>query len=355
MGIEGRLRDLGLTEVLQLLAVGRKSGTLHCEAPLLGRRGGIGFLQGMIVQATMYDTASPAVDTTGVREVVQEVLRWRDGTFRFAPVDVPDATSPLRLAVEPILMDGAQQAEVWSRIEARVPHARVVPAFADIEPQQLPLLRLTPPQWEILTGVDGQRDLIALADAMEKELTDVAELVHDLIVAGLLVLRDAPVAPRRNPTPPVNPAIPPAGDLWIPDPEDAGLDAGYLEEDEDPVFDPVQWGVLTAEGLPRRATPWPPPRVAPPLPEPSLDERVPGDVAAVRNGPVLQRLGDECARRGDLPGAIAQWGRALDATISGDDADRLRERIVLAQRLHDLLQQAASAASADNEGVEATA
>ena len=35
---------------------------------------------------------------------------------------------------------------------------------------------------------------------------------------------------------------------------------------------------------------------------------------------------------GDLPGAIAQWGRALDATISGDDADRLRERIVLAQR-----------------------
>ena len=289
MGIEGRLRDLGLTEVLQLLAVGRKSGTLHCEAPLLGRRGGIGFLQGMIVQATMYDTASPAVDTTGVREVVQEMLRWRDGTFRFAPVDVPDATSPLRLAVEPILMDGAQQAEVWSRIEARVPHARVVPAFADIEPQQLPLLRLTPPQWEILTGVDGQRDLIALADAMEKELTDVAELVHDLIVAGLLVLRDAPVAPRRNPTPPVNPAIPPAGDLWIPDREDAGLDAGYLEEDGSGLRSGT-WGVLTAEGLAATCHALAAAASCPPLPEPSLDE-VPGDVAAAGNGPVLQRLG----------------------------------------------------------------
>lgn len=82
---------------------------------------------------------------------------------------------------------------------------------------------------------------------------------------------------------------------------------------------------------------------------------MPGDVAEARNGPVLQRLGDESARRGDLPGAIAQWVRALDATISGDDADRLRERIGLAHRLHDLLWPVASTAPGNREGVEATA
>ncbi|BAH38451.1 MAG TPA: DUF4388 domain-containing protein [Gemmatimonas aurantiaca] len=341
MGIEGRLRDLGLTDVLQLLSGGRKSGTLYCDAPLLGRRIRLGFLQGQIVEAVIDDATtgtSRAVTTNDIREVVHEGLRWRDGSFRFASGEVPSAQSSIRVAVEPLLMDSARQAEVWSRIEGRVSHARVVPTFIDIEPEQLPLLRLSSQQWEILTHIDGERDLVAIAEVMDRELTETAELVHDLIVAGLLVLREAAPVPRRNPTPPVSPVIAGANDLWIPgaDPEDA--EAHFGEDQDDTVFDPVQWGVFTDNGLPRRSTPWPPPRVAPPLPEPSLDQRELVGVAEGRDGPLLQRLGDDCARRGDLASAISHWADALDATVPVADVNRVREVISLATRLHALLQ-----------------
>ncbi len=360
MSIEGRLRDLGLTEVLQLMAVGRRSGTLHCEAPLLGRQVRIGFLDGMIANASIRDSVIRGLDdiepnhadgsgtqpvgqagqAERVSEVVQEALRWKEGAFRFLPNELPDAESPVRLAVEPILMDGAHQAAVWTRIDARVPHVRVVPTFADIEPRQLPLLKLTPTQWEILTHVDGQRDLIGLAETMRRDSTEIAELVHDLVVAGLLVLREAPTASRRYPTPPVNPAWSQTHDLWIPDqpdiPDEWAQD-GSDEADDDLVFDPVDLVMPAAGDRVSSGQFGLRPHVAQPLPEQSLRGGVEVDASGRDDGLSLQRLGNECARVGNLSMAVTQWTRALAAGIPVAEAMRVREMTELATRLNSLL------------------
>lgn len=369
MSLEGRLRDLSLTEVLQLLALGRKSGTLHCHAPLQGRHARLAFQQGAIVDAAVTATADPerrghpnrrAADSKLVEDAVLDVLLWRDGTFRFAPGDADAPPTGILLAVEPILMEGAMRAEVWGRIEARVPHARVIPAFVDIEPQQLPLLRLTPPQWEILTRVDGQRDLMALAEAMQRELTEVAELVHDLIGAGLLTLREGQAAPRRNPTPPAVSAIMVPNvevpDTVVPDVVPGlGLVPGAIgaahddvdEFDEDSPFDPVALRAAVTPGAagPVAAPPtWSAPTaatvtvpVAPAPVEPSLPREQDRADSPALHGPTLCRHGDELARRGDLVGALAYWNAALRAPVPVADADRLREAAALASRLHALL------------------
>lgn len=348
MALEGRIRDLGLTEVLQLLALGRKTGTLHCTAPVQGRRASLVFEQGALVDAEVgsvdrHADATPrrrADDAQAVEDAAHEILLWRDGTFRFAPGERPSHATAVRLAVEPLLMEAALRAEVWARIETRVPHARVTPTFVDIEPQQLPLLRLTPPQWEILTCVDGERDLMALAAAMERDVTDVAELVHDLIAAGLLTLREGQAVPRRNPTPPVSPSL--AGpDLWVPGAELTGALQLPGEFDEDSLFDPVEVGVLTEDGLPRHRTPWMPPApVAPDPVEPSLPREQQGAAPVTvvdLHGPTLCQQGDELARRGDLEGAMGYWNAALRATVPVSDPDRVREAVTLAARLHALL------------------
>jgi hypothetical protein len=356
MSLEGRLRDLSLTEVLQLLALGRKTGTLHCHAPLQGRHARLVFQQGAIVDASVTSSADPVADarpnrrtgdTKVVEDAVLDVLLWRDGTFRFAAGEAASPATGIRLAVEPILMEGAMRAEVWGRIEARVPHARVIPAFVDIEPQQLPLLRLTPPQWEILTRIDGQRDLMALAEAMQRELTDVAELVHDLIGAGLLTLREGQAAPRRNPTPPAVPAfVPPAAPAPMATPGEAHDED---EEDdafhEDSLFDPIAVGAtftpassVADERTPsatRTASVAPPVALAPV--EPSLSREQVGAEAPELHGPTLCRHGDDLARRGDFVGALAYWNAALRAPVSVADAERIREAAALATRLHALL------------------
>lgn len=354
MSLEGRLRDLSLTEVLQLLALGRKSGTLYCHAPLQGRHAHLVFDQGAIVDASVamaMDTPTDrrpnrrAEDSRAVEDAVLDVLLWRDGTFRFAAGDGAAMRSGVRLAVEPILMEGAQRAEVWGRIEARVPHARVIPAFMDIEPQQLPLLRLSPPQWEILTRVDGQRDLMALATAMQRDLTEVAELVHDLIGAGLLTLREGQAAPRRNPTPPAVPAlVEPAEPLPLASvPDDRALDE---DEPEDSLFDPITIGLFASPATVAPDRGWHPdttpgattsPAVALAPVEPSLPREQVGAVAPELHGPTLCRQGDDLARQGDLVGALAYWNAALRAPVPVVDAERIREAAALATRLHALL------------------
>jgi hypothetical protein len=375
MALEGRLRDLALSDVLQLLALGRKSGVLHCHAPLQGRRAQIAFDAGVLIDAEVVnadrvnDLTAPrrrAGDLADMAAAVQDVLLWRDGTFRFAPGERPIHPTSVRLAVEPLLMEAAVRAEVWQRIEARVPHARVIPTFVDVEPQQLPLLRLTPPQWDLLTRIDGQRDLMALATAMQRALTDVAQLVYELIGAGILALREGQPVPRKNPTPPAVAAMPtvqpwsPAGphatrgqasgvtrsDLWVPSGTHTAVPGPPGVHDEDSLFDPIEHGVLTEDGLPLggalwRTTPATVEPVALTPVEPSIGGEVPKprtagatDVGIARE---LCQIGDDLARAGDLVGAMAHWNAALRAPDPLPNAERVREAAALAARLHALL------------------
>lgn len=358
MSLEGRLRELGLAEVLQLLSLSRKSGTLHLEAALQGRTAAVQFQQGSVVNASIwneYVEPTPllpraAEDAREVEAILLDLLLWRDGAFRFAPAHESAPTSAsIRLGVEPLLMEAAQRAEVWERIADRVPHSRVVPAFVDVEPQQLPLLRLAPAQWEILTRVDGQRDLLALADALGRDLLEVAEQVHGLIGAGLLTLREGQAAPRRNPTPPAMAAIPApdghdiAGDLWIPTASHTRhssatpFDSSAVQDD-DSLFDPVLMGVISPEGMPRRRTPWmASPPVASRAAEPSLPRGETAGTAPRADAIALCRLGDEAARRGDFADAMVHWQAALGLPEPFADADRVREAIALTARLHALL------------------
>lgn len=376
MALEGRIRDLGLIEVIQLLAVGRKTGTLHCHAPLQGRRAQISVENGLVVHAEatgvdrLHELHAPrrrASDAKGIEEAVHDVLLWRDGTFRFAPGEQPAHGSTVRMAVEPLLMEAAHRAEVWQRVQARVPHACVIPAFVDVAPQQLPLLRLTPPQWEILTHVDGQRDLVALGAVMQRDVTAVAELVYDLIGSGLLSLREGESVPRRNPTPPATPAVtapapvapvvpapvvpapavPHGHDLWVPSGSHIAVAPVHGDHDEDSLFDPVELGVLTADGFPRHRTPWPVPPAVASLPvassavEPSVQKEQEQATAPVsspgQDGPALCQHGDDLARAGDLVGAMAYWNAALRAAVPVANAERVREAVALASRLHALL------------------
>jgi len=335
--LEGRLRDMGLADVLQLLAIGRKSGTLACEAPLHGRHVRIVFQGGLIADAIPGGpTASPAVirDRKGVEELVLDVLQWRDGHFHFeassgTPADgmvrqpTPAAGTPteangIRVAVEPLLLESVRREEAWARIRPIIPHARLVPSFASPEAERVRPEGLVPVGHALLARVDGMRTLFDIATLLEADQLEVAEAAHDLVTGGVLVVRDRRPTPRYNPTPPSMPAI-------------------REEPDEDSLFDPVAHGLHFVNG---RLQQLPPPQPGPVAPDdrgPSVvDRRVPA-VAPQPHGPTLCRLGDERARVGDLLGAITYWQAALRAAVPVADPDRVREVVALASRLHTML------------------
>ena len=380
VSLEGRLRELALLEVLQLLGLSRKTGTLQLHARVVGRAGFIRLEFGAVVDAESWaldepddemfpiGLASSANGARAVEQCVLDLLTWRDGDFRFLPADRTPPSTPVRLPVELLLVEAAQRAESWSRLEDRVPHAQVIPAFVDVEPQQLPLLRLAPQEWEVLTRVDGMRDLSALAIALGRDLIDVASIVHGLIGSGLLTLRESESVPRRHPTPPISITSISASltesaratndaprDLWIPHGDDARLSSGG-HADDDSLFDPIATGVMSADGVPRLRTA-PTGVIVMQNPAASLPISVIEPVATTVAETSLQRgetawpmsgmqatslcsHGDDAARRGDLAGALTFWSAALRSEASIADADRVREAIALAARLHALLHPA---------------
>ncbi|MES2524919.1 MAG: DUF4388 domain-containing protein [Gemmatimonadota bacterium] len=371
MSLEGRIRELGLHEVCQLLGLSRKTGVLKIRAALQGTAAEIAFFHGAITDAAVWtidparadgarsdERPVPANALAPVRATVQgvvlDLLGWTDGEFRFVAADPATLPSPtVRIPIEPVLVEAAQRAEVWQRVADRIPGPRAVPAFVEVEAQQLSLLRLVPQEWEILTRVDGQRDLAQLAHVLGRDLLEIVEIVHRLIGAGLLALRDGAPAPRRHATPPSIAAVEEVDehDLWIPG------------DDRDVVFDPIRTGVFTPEGLPRLRTPLAGAAIQARR-EPSHDSD-PGGVASQRDDtsspwtadallpssedPMwLCQRGDDAARRGDLAGALAYWSGALRSNALPSNgagtvnADRIREAIALAVRLHALLETSPS-------------
>ena len=351
MSLEGNLRDLALAEVCQLLAHTRKSGELRLRAPLTGLNAHVLFDSGAIVGAAIANLGLPLKAEAGlsatdaaqaVERTTLELLCWTEGDFRFVPQgdDTTSLRTGVRLHTEMLLMEGARRSEEWERLSDRIPNARVVPTFVDVEPRQLPLLNLQPQQWEVLTGVDGQRDLPALARSLGRDLLETAEIVHALIGTGLLKLAEVSRAQRAQATPPSSAAqrTDAPVDLWVP--ADASLNETVDAEADadDEIFDPIRVGVFTPEGLPRLRTPLAVGRV-----ESRTDAKLEPDTNLER----LREHGDAAARRGNFSEALRYWNAVVANgydTHAVDDAESINrsvahasEAIALTARLQTLL------------------
>lgn len=349
MSLEGTIRDLGLQEVGQLLSLSRKSGVLVVRSRLRAMRGWMRFVDGAMVDAALGDplpegtaTAdSAAGERRRVEEIVLDLLAWREGSFAFVPAATPGAGAcRVRIPTDAMLVESAHREDAWSRLRDRVPSADAIPSFVDVEPKALPLLHLVPQEWEVLTRVDGERDLRTLASLLQRDVVEVAEIVHGLVGTGLLTVRDGALPLR--PTPLVSPAIQAeVDDLWIPGTVEMAV---FANDADDVVFDPMRAGLLNAAGMPHafeQAPPMVSATVTPPAsapvasapPEPSSHEDRQEAILALP----LRTQGDEAARRGDFETALACWSRYLRAHERAPDADRVREALGLTARLHALL------------------
>lgn len=356
MSLEGRLRDLALTEVLQLLAIGRKSGTLHVHAPLEARSVSITISDGMVVGVTglrdgTSDAFQDSYDARRIEEELLTILEWSDGAFHFSASGNGTASATeggldgaasgpgvarKGLHVESLLMESARRSDAWQKLAPLISDATVVPEFPDVGPQQLSLLHLSPDQWEILTRVDGKRSLSDLALVLEQDVVDVAVTVHGLMEAGVLTA-------RTDDPDPIPGVYSPTGPF--------GTNAVVGEDDS--LFDPMRTGVMTAEGIPVPVTlrPGVTHRAQPvtPLAAVQLATGTAADTqddksALRRSGEpgfsVLLSAADDAARNGRFAEACLMWEECLAAADRGGAvADAVRERLDVVRRLQSLLGQ----------------
>lgn len=250
MAIEGPLRELGIHDVFQLLDLSRKTGTLRVTSELREDEGLVLFDNGRVVEATVRSKAVPmetallqsgrvsehdlekarAKQSNGragrevidilvemgaitqrelerqlrlqIESMVFDLMAWREGFFSFEERPRDEVKRDIRITVstESLLMEGARRIDEWSRIEDVIPNLDVIPELAPVDSERDggAMLDLLPHEWQVLTMIDGDRDLRAIAAVLGRDEFEIAKIAYGLATTGVVVVG---MAKPRKPTP----------------------------------------------------------------------------------------------------------------------------------------------------------
>lgn len=241
MAIEGPLRELALTDVFQLLDLSRKTGTLTVRPEGREHPAVIRFERGAVVGADLAETTGQighlllragkvterAIERARreqqrqpgrplgallvemgyvgeddlrkqlrfqIEQTVYELIRWKDGYFRFEEGAAPaPGTVVVRVPTESLLMEAARRIDEWTTLEAKVPSMAVVPRLVGGEADSAPTLDLHPSEWEVLAEIDGERPLKRIANELGRSDFDVAKIVFGLVSTGVVEILEPEV------------------------------------------------------------------------------------------------------------------------------------------------------------------
>jgi hypothetical protein len=340
MPIEGPLRELDIHDVFQLLDLSRKTGVLRVVSELRDDEGVVYFNNGRVVQATARRGTVPieasllqsgritqedlararAQQTNGhartpiaelliglgavspkeverqlrsqLQTVVFELMSWRVGYFSFEErprTEIPETR--IAVSTESLLMETARRVDEWSRISDMIPNVSVIPELAPIEgDREGPAIDILPHEWQVLSMIDGARDLREIATSLDSDEFEIAKIAYGLACTGVIVVR----TPNR----------------------------AALADDSSTDRRLANARVLTAAGKHADAA----------------DELR----RAAQDDPLTPRVHLELAfaqaRCGDLSAACASWEHFLRLAPNDSQSGRVRAAIIAAQHLQNLIE-----------------
>jgi tetratricopeptide (TPR) repeat protein len=229
MAIKGSLKEASLPDVLQLLAMGKKSGCLAVThrnnfgyvyfdkglisyASIVNRRDRIGDIlvkAGSISQAQLDSAISAqtlhrdkrigellvaqgAVSRDAlhtqirlqIEEAVYYLFTWTQGTFNFE-ADVRPEEQDLLVSINPesLLLEGARRVDEWSLIEKKISSLDLV-FDVDRKKVQESGVELPREQQVVMDLLDGRRDVLAVIEDSGLGEFEVGKAVYGLVSAG---------------------------------------------------------------------------------------------------------------------------------------------------------------------------
>jgi tetratricopeptide (TPR) repeat protein len=231
MAIKGSLKEASLPDVLQLLALGQKTGCLSiadrsnfgyiyfdkgriCYASIVNRRDRLGDIlvkHEKIVQAQldaaierqakerdkklgeilvdMGSISQPDLERymrVQIEESVYYLFTWTQGTFNFE-TDVRPERQDFLVSINPesLLLEGARRVDEWSLIEKKIPSFDIL-FSVDRDRLAISEATLTETQQRLLPLLDGKRDVNQVIEDSGLGEFEVGKAVYGLITAGYL-------------------------------------------------------------------------------------------------------------------------------------------------------------------------
>src|SRR5919108_85289 len=231
MAIKGSLKEASLPDVLQLLALGQKTGCLSIAdrsnfgyiyfdkgrisyASIVNRRDRLGDIlvkhskitQGQLDTAVHRQSREPGKKLGAVlvgmgvitqadleryirvqiEESVYYLFTWTQGTFNFE-ADVRPERQDLLVSINPesLLLEGARRVDEWSLIEKKIPGFDLI-FVVDRDRLAISEAKLTDTQQRILPLLDGSRDVNHVIEDSGLGEFEVGKALYGLITPGFV-------------------------------------------------------------------------------------------------------------------------------------------------------------------------
>jgi hypothetical protein len=245
MALKGNLRDFTVTQLLNLINLAQKTGTLVVEGP--GEAAWVSFRNGKLAYAQMgRDDDSLAsvllrankitasqhrvikeraggmsdkelglllINANYISQqdilaslqshfvnVVNRLFTWVEGFFRFEnEVLPPDGKITVRIGLENLIIEGARRMREWEQLQDEIPSLDMALKFVDRPGANLRNINLSVEEWKVVSYINPKNSIRQIARTTRTNDLEIRKIVYGLLQAGLVEI----IRPQGAPPLPV--------------------------------------------------------------------------------------------------------------------------------------------------------
>jgi len=248
MALRGNLRDFTITQLLNLINLASKTGTLIVDGP--SEQAWISFREGklayarigkdegglamvlhranklnanqyraiverggqmtdkelglLLINAGYVSQEDILLNLQGYfTEVIRRLFTWVEGLFRFeAEILPPEDRINVRLDLENIIIEGSRQLREWEQLQDEIPSLDMALKFTD---RPLTHVNLSVEEWRVVKFINPKNTMKQIAGASKLNELEIRRIVYGLLQAGLVeIIRPegvvVPLSPKTFPT-----------------------------------------------------------------------------------------------------------------------------------------------------------
>ena len=243
MALKGNLRDFSVTQLLNLVSVAQKTGTLVVERSqeqiyVSFREGKLSFARNGADAAglTMVLYHAKKLNAAQVRAInersggmsdkelglllinsnyisqqeilsslqlyylsmVNRLFTWSEGLFRFdSELLPPKDRITVRISLENLIIEGTRRMREWEQLQGEIPSLDMALKFCQRQGVNLRNLSLSADEWKVISFINPRNTIHQIAKATNKNDLEIRRIVYSFIQAGLVeMIRPEGVAVR---------------------------------------------------------------------------------------------------------------------------------------------------------------
>jgi hypothetical protein len=246
MAIKGNLHEFTLTQLLNLISLAQKTGTLVVEgsndavevfftdgklayaktghednslvsilhnAKLLstnqyrGIKANVNGMSdkelGLLLINANYFSQQEILNSLQLHfvDVLKRLFTWMEGFFQFeTDVSPPEDKITVRVNLENLILEGSRQAHELEHLEEEIPSLEIGVKFVDRPGANIANLKLSSTEWKVIPFVDPKNTLNQIAKVTDLSDFEIRQVIYSLLQAGIIEMV-RPVTPEGGPPP----------------------------------------------------------------------------------------------------------------------------------------------------------